>query len=57
MGLIPGSGQYTGEGNGYPFQHACLEIPWTEAPLGYTPWGRKESDMSEHTYKQDDGAR
>ena len=25
--------------------------------MGYTPWGRKESDMSEHTYKQDDGAR
>ena len=24
--------------------------------LGYTPWGRKESDMSEHTHKQDDGA-
>ena len=25
---------------------AC-EIPWTEEP-GYSPWGRKESDMTEH---------
>ena len=22
-------------------------IPWTEEPLGYTPWGNKESDMTE----------
>ena len=24
------------------------EIPWTEAPAGYSPWGRKELDMTEH---------
>ena len=23
------------------------EIPWTEGPGGYTPWGRKESDTTE----------
>ena len=23
-------------------------IPWTEEPGGYSPWGRKESDMTEH---------
>ena len=22
-------------------------IPWTEDPLGYSPWGRKESDVTE----------
>ena len=25
---------------------AC-EIPWTEEPGGYSPWGCKESDMTE----------
>ena len=23
------------------------KIPWTEEPGGYSPWGRKESDMTE----------
>ena len=23
------------------------EIPWTEEPGGYSPWGHKESDMTE----------
>ena len=22
-------------------------IPWTEEPVGYSPWGHKESDMTE----------
>ena len=26
-GLIPGSGRYPGEGNGYPLQFSCLENP------------------------------
>ena len=25
------------------------EIPWTEEPGGYSPWGHKESDMTEHS--------
>ena len=24
------------------------EIPWTEELVGYSPWGSKESDMTEH---------
>ena len=24
-------------------------IPWTEGPGSYSPWGRKESDMTEAT--------
>ena len=26
------------------------KIPWTEEPGGYSPWGCKESDTTEHTY-------
>ena len=25
LGLIPGSGRFPGEGNGYPLQYSCLE--------------------------------
>ena len=25
-------------------------IPWIEEPGGYSPWGHKASDMTEHTY-------
>ena len=31
-GSIPGSERSPGEGNGYPLQYSCLEIPWTEEP-------------------------
>ena len=46
-GLNPGSGRFLGEGNGKPLQYSCWRIPWTEEPDGYSPWGRKESDMTE----------
>ena len=26
------------------------EIPWIEEPGGYSLWGRKESDMTEHSH-------
>ena len=43
-----------GEGNGNPLQYSCLEnsMDW-EAPqslVGYSPWGRKESDMTERLH-------
>ena len=28
------------------------KIPWTEEPLGCSPWGRKESDMTEQIHFQ-----
>ena len=34
MGLIPGSGGSPGRGNDNPFQHPCLDNPWTEEPGG-----------------------
>ena len=47
-GLIPVSGRSPGEGNGYPLQYSCLENPHRQRSLdGYSPWGRKESDMTE----------
>ena len=27
LGLIPGFGRYSGEGNGNPLQYSCLENP------------------------------
>ena len=47
MGLIPGSGRFPGGRHGNPLQYFCLEIPRTEEPGGYSPWGRKELDMIE----------
>ena len=26
------------------------KIPWTEEPVGYSPWGHKESDMTEQLH-------
>ena len=47
-GSIPGSGRSPGEGNGYPLQYSCLENPMDHRSLvGYSPWGGKESDMTE----------
>ena len=43
---VPGLGRSPGEGNGYLLQYSCLENPRTEDP-GYSPWGCKESDMTE----------
>ena len=34
---------FPGEGNGYPLQYLAWRIPWTV----HSPWGRKESDMTE----------
>ena len=36
------------EKGGNPFQYSCLENPHGERSLvGYSPWGHKESDMTE----------
>ena len=45
-GSISGWGRSPGEGNGNPLQYSCLENPMDGA-LGYSPWGRKESDTTE----------
>ena len=48
LGSIPGSGRSPREGNGNPLQYSCLENPMDGGTwLGYSPWGRKESDTTE----------
>ena len=47
-GSIPGSGRSLGIGNGNPLQYPYLENPHGQKSLvGYSPQGRKESDMTE----------
>ena len=48
LGLIPGLGRSPGEGNGNLLQYSCLENSKGQRSLvGYSPWGRKESDVTE----------
>ena len=42
LGSIPGLGRSPGEGNSYPLQYSGLENS-----VDYSPWGHKESDMTE----------
>ena len=42
LGLIPGLGRSPGEGKGYPLQYSNLENP-----KAVSPWGHKESDVTE----------
>ena len=48
VSLIPGFGVSPGGGQGNPLQYSCLENPRDRgAWWGYSPWGLKESDMTE----------
>ena len=48
LGSIPGLGRSPGDGHGNPLQNSCLENPHGQRNLvGYSPWGRKELDMTE----------
>ena len=50
LGLIPGLGRSPG-GHGNPLQYSCLENSHGQRSLvGYSPWGRKESNMTEHAH-------
>ena len=33
------------------------KIPWTEEPVGYSPWDHRESDMTEQIHFHDDRSR
>ena len=46
LGSIPGSGRSPGEGNGNPLQYSG-ESQGQWSLVGYSPLGRKESDMTE----------
>ena len=47
MGLIPGSGRSSEEGNGNPLQSSCLENLMDRGLAGYSPRGHKKLDMTE----------
>ena len=48
MGWIPGSRRSPEGRHGYPLQYSCLENPHGQKNVvGYSPWGRKESDTTE----------
>ena len=48
LGSILGLGKSPGGGHGNPLQYSCLENPHGQRSLaGYSPWGHKESDMTE----------
>ena len=51
VGSIPGSGRSPRGGNGNPFQYSCLVHLMERGALWatYSPWGRKESAMTEAT--------
>ena len=42
LDLISGLGRFPGKGKGYPLQYSGLENS-----MDWSPWGRKESDMTE----------
>ena len=49
-GSAPGSGRSPEGGHGNPLQYSCLENPHEQGNLvGYSPWGHKESDLTEAT--------
>ena len=52
VGLIPGSGRLTGEGNDNPFQYSCLRNPMNNTLMGCSPWGHKSIGHDLVTKKQ-----
>ena len=51
LGSILGSRRSPGEGNGNSLQFPCLDNPMDGGTwLGYSPWGRKESDITEQLH-------
>ena len=48
LGSILGLGKSPGGEHGHPLQYSCLENPHGQRSLeGCSPWGHKESEMTE----------
>ena len=47
---IPQSGRPLGEGNGYTLVFFPREFHGQRSLVGYSPWGNKESDMTERQH-------
>ena len=52
LGSISGLGRSPGEGNGNPFQYSPGKSHGRRSLIGYSPWGRKESDTTERLHFQ-----
>jgi len=51
IGSIPGLGRSPGVGNGNSLHYSCLgEFQGQKSLVGYSPWGCKESEMTETEY-------
>ena len=51
LGSIPGLRRSPRGGHSNPLQYSCLENPHGQRSLvGYSPWGRKESDTTERQH-------
>ena len=46
-GSVPGLRRSPGGGHSNTLSILAWRIPWTEEPSSYSPWGHKESDMTE----------
>ena len=51
VGLIPGSGRSSGDGNGNPLPCFAWAIPGHQSLVSYRQWGCKESDMTKELNK------
>ena len=49
-GSIPGSGRSPGEGSSNPLQYLPGKSHGRRSLVGYSPWGRKESDTTERLH-------
>ena len=49
---IPGSGRFSGVGNGNPLQCSCLQNSWTEEPGGLQPMGLQRAGQDLATKQQ-----
>ena len=47
-GLIRGLGRFPGGGNGNPLQYCLENLMDKRSLVGYSPWGRIESDTTVH---------
>ena len=48
---VPGLGRSPGVGNGNPPQYSCHEkFHGQRSLVGFSPWGRKESEMTERLH-------
>ena len=50
LGSITGSGRSPGEGSGTPLQYSPGKSHGWRNLVGYSPWGRKESDTTEQLH-------